>query len=105
MKIKDLLTDESKWTKGAFAIGADGLMVGSASPSAVSWCLMGAVERCYGYDSVSPEAVKIGGRIHDYLRECPRALGDSGNWHMAGWNDAPGRTFADVRRLVTVLDI
>lgn len=47
MTVKDLYTDKSKWTTGARARSAYGCPVGVNSVSAVSWCLSGAIDRCY----------------------------------------------------------
>lgn len=47
MKIKELLSDESKWTQGAHARDKDEIPVNSQSPEAVRWCLVGAWEKCY----------------------------------------------------------
>lgn len=93
MKIKELLTDESKWTKGAFARTIDNAQICSASQLAVCFCLQGAMFRCYTIlDEFRVTRIKI-------LKEL--RSGDS----IASWNDAPERTFAEVKALVEKLDI
>ena len=47
MKVRELLSDKSKWTQGTFARDKDGFEVNSRSRYAVCWCLMGAVNKCY----------------------------------------------------------
>lgn len=87
MKIKDLLTDESKWTKNTFARNEEG------SPTILQqgtcWCLLGGVRFCY-LDGQETET-----KIRDKLNVDSIAL----------WNDAPERTFSDVKKLVEELDI
>lgn len=91
MKVKDLLTDESKWTKGAYARTAEGRMVFYRDIAATRFCLLGAIFRCYG----AIGAGEITERVEKKLSDCS----------THGWNDDPRTTFADVRRLVEKLDI
>jgi hypothetical protein len=54
VKVRELLSDESKWTKGAYARDADGndlYLSGVDSPNASCWCLDGALHRCYKGDA------------------------------------------------------
>lgn len=92
LKIRELLSDESKWTQGHLALRADGLDTAVEVDDAIRFCLYGAVERCYGPFGVL-RSHEIYGRIIDDLRTDP-----------VRWNDAPDRTFADVRALVERLD-
>ena len=50
MKVKDLLTDESKWTKGAYSRDAEGETTDLLDRGAVCWCLRGAIDLCYNGD-------------------------------------------------------
>lgn len=77
MKIRDLLTDPSKWCQGAMARDINGFGCLSDDPVAAKWCLAGAANKvgvCLSLDIIT-------------------------------WNDAPGRTFAEVRELIEKLDI
>jgi len=72
--------DARRWTQGADARAVDGQSVGARNPGACCWCLAGAM-----------------------LASGCRAPGDRrtfddlmGNDCLVEWNDAPGRTFADV---------
>lgn len=47
MKIKELLSSESKWTQGSFAKNTRDENVVAKDPSAVKWCLFGAIDKCY----------------------------------------------------------
>lgn len=94
LKIRELLSDESKWTQGSEAKGVDGFEVSSRGPHAVRFCLIGAMERCYGLLADD-----------EYMHILERIMVDAGSGDIAHWNDAPERTFADVRALVERLDI
>lgn len=96
MKMHELLASPEKWTKGAYAMDASGLHVPERHPDARRWCLLGAANYCYGLASVAVEM-----RIRDAL------LAGSGDkaTGIASWNDAPDRTFDDVRKLLLDLDI
>ena len=91
MKIAELLSDETKWCKGANAKNKDGLAVSIKSPTAVSWCLIGAVRYCYD----PTERWNITRLLYKALRTKP----------IAAWNDDVRRTFKDVEALVLKLKI
>lgn len=80
MKIRELLTDESKWCKGR------------AHDESGAICLLEAIELCYrqeGYTGATANLVR-------------QAIGVQA---ITDWNDAPERTFAEVKALVERLDI
>lgn len=90
MKVRELFTDASKWAKGAEARNSDGLRTQFDSPFAVSWCLGGALAKCYPntYPSLRVEVqMQMGIR------------------HISVWNDADNRTFEEVKELVDRLDL
>lgn len=93
MKVKELLSDESKWTQRTYAKDANGEGVMWCVPEAVCWCLHGAIAKCYRGDFDRYERI-----LGDFRRKV--GLGD-----LWGWNDAPERTFAEVKALVEELDI
>lgn len=92
MKVHQLLSDESRWTGGALARTRAGEAVRAENPEAVSWCLSGALAKCY------PD-----------LKEWGMALGTLaqalGVCCVSAWNDDPARTFEEVRDLVVTLDL
>jgi len=88
MKIKDFLK-ESNWGKGQYARDADGNICAVTDAKAVKFCLIGAAKRC------CPEKMNAIRCLLD------KELGDI----AVSWNDAPGRTFEEVRALVEKLDI
>ncbi len=86
-KVHELLDEPEKWTKGTAARNAAGEVTSCRSPSAVCWCLAGAVFVCYpsrAFDVICQLSKQL---------EC--AIGD--------WNDS--HTFEDVRNLALELDI
>lgn len=92
MKVRELFTDESKWTQGHAARNEKGERVWYKSPEACCWCLVGAINKCY-VPAIRPEIFE---KISDYINS--RA-------GISVWNDAPERTFAEVKALVEKLDI
>ena len=89
MKVRELLSDESKWIRGILARNYAHVECTPKDPNATQWCLAGAVARCYPTEEHEPliERIEI-------------AVG----W-ITFWNDNPNRTFAEVKALVDRLDI
>jgi hypothetical protein len=93
MKVCELLTDKTKWTQFAVARDADGMEVDPDSDKAQSFCLIGAIIKCYSKNSDQD-------MIHKIVR--PHLFDAS---FLSEWNDADPRTFEDVKSLVTMIDI
>ncbi len=93
MKVRDLLCDESKWTRGVNARDAAGEETSALSETAVCWCLNGAIGRCYAGVGVS----EVYERVRLALKEKHRIA------FPHRWNDRT--TFAKVKALVEELDI
>lgn len=91
MKIKELLSDNTKWCKKHCALDINGLPTESSSPEAVCWCLFGAMRKCYGRDD----------KFGEIWVTIESAIGQS----ATHWNDYQNRTFADVKALVERLDV
>ncbi len=98
MKVRDLLTDETKWAKGRSACDKGGETTPYDAPNAVAWCLAGAITRCY---EVGEAWDTLATRAYDVLR----ARGQLPLGGIGEWNDSPARTFTEVRALVEELDI
>lgn len=93
-KVRDeILTDESRWTQGAFARTAQGRVVAPESKKASKWCLVGSMA---SISRVSPETY---GELFARVPVSHQSVGD--------WNDSPTRTFSDVRALLdrTIADL
>lgn len=90
MKLRELLTDESKWTQKAYARDKDGKPTGALSPTAVCWCLDGAIRKC------CPESLE--GRIEIFSK-----LLDKTRMGIIQFNDT--HTFAEIKTILDELDI
>ncbi len=99
MKVKELLTDESKWAKGEWAKDARGCCCSYTSERAVCFCLGGAIARCYG--------IKLGQQIfadQEIYKRVATFL-HLGILTISQWNDDKTRTFDDIKKVVEELDI
>ena len=94
MKVKELLSDESKWTQNAYARNEHENVVGYNDTMAVRWCLIGAINVCY---PTLEEYAQVKQKLNDELRK------RSGSSDAVYFND--GRTFEEVKGLVELLDI
>ena len=94
MKAYELLKNNSAWCQHALAKTKTGKRTSPHSKTATSWCLMGAVEKCYGRAySLHKEAALEAIRNH------------LGIWDCAMWNDEPHRTFKEVRALLKKVNV
>jgi hypothetical protein len=93
MKVKDLLADASKWTRGASARDRSGKQCSIYSPDAVRYCLLGALLAAYDGEQLAAAV--------DAVRQ---AIGDEGQMSIESWNDDHGRTFDEVRRVIELAD-
>jgi hypothetical protein len=95
MRLQDIFTDESRWTKGAAARDINGNIANCLFDDAVSFCIYGALGKSdpdtFGVDS----EIKIRRYLYD--------IGYIGG--IAMFNDDPNTTFEDIRKMVETLDI
>jgi hypothetical protein len=96
MKIKDLLSDKSKWTQGSYARDAEGRACDVDSPCADKFCLTGAAVRVY-------DGPAVWGALRAIARAIP--LDYHGGMEIEHWNDRQDRTFYDVRQVLEKADI
>ena len=92
VKVHELLSSPDSWTKYVMARNNDYYTVQPNSTEAVRWCILGAIYHCYG------------GRTNDAgilaVIKISQTVGV-----ISTWNDAPDRTYEDVRDLCLKLDI
>lgn len=97
MKIKEFYTDKSKWVQRLFHHRSG------------ACCLVGAMQKCYPVDPVNPGSVGKRLEVESKLRVGIVARTKNGKDYLVGslthWNDAPERTFEDVKALVEELDV
>ena len=89
MKVRELLSNATRWTKGTYAKNHLGNNVLYTDEKACQWCLSGAIQKCYpnNYGTITKKVeAQIGSDI-------------------LNWNDKPQRFFQEVQSLVEVLDI
>ena len=81
-KAANLIEPEGKWTQGDLAVDANGDETWTADPNSVCFCAEGAIMH-----------VSFGQPREPIFREFRHALGVD---RIYEWNDAPGRTQAEV---------
>jgi len=87
-----LFSDESKWARGNYARDAKGRPAFIGGAEAVAWCLVGGCIRItrLAADKVSPLETAL----------C-RTLDGRDYGSLAPFNDDDGRTFADIKNLIS----
>jgi hypothetical protein len=128
MKVKDILSDPSQWTKCTMARNEDGRPCDPLDERAVQFCLRGAIIRSYpnweerkrAYDAVlrliqtdwPNDSIEYWYCLAGALEECyggddlRAAVGAvlaqiPGHYSdIESWNDEPGRTFEEVRQVI-----
>lgn len=93
MKVQDILTDKSKWTKGWNAKTRKGNETDIEKRSAVCFCLYGAIWRAKHLDDEY--------NVNRALEKVRWKIGND----IFSWNDDKYRTFKQVRALIVELDI
>jgi hypothetical protein len=93
MKIRELLTDESKWCKNVTARDINGNPINGDSEDAACWCLGEAFDVCYK------------GQEQSVVTEAWYRIYAATGIPFCRWNDAPERTFKEVKELVDRLDV
>lgn len=89
MTVRELLSEEKKWTKGNYAKDDNGFALNYhelRSSRAVCWCLSDAIDYCYDLISEQDEA----------RNKIAELIGDN----ITGFNDNEKTTFADIRRVI-----
>ena len=96
MKVYELLSDESKWTKGARARNRYGGELDFGEKGAKCWCLSGAICTCY--PSLSKRKIILN-KVYEVLYSSGKIMS------ITMFNDDPNTTFENVRSLCLQLDI
>lgn len=102
MKVWQLLSSRKRWTRGAFATDEFGNPTPIADPTATSWCLAGAIRKCYDRGPIrTEEYYGVNALVQKAIKKVSR--GRFGT--VCGWNDSSRRTFDQVKALVKKLDV
>lgn len=83
------ILNEETWTQGYYARDKDGCITGYDSSKACKFCLLGAALKTLG---PGQEFRKLYGTL--------RAAIGNPELDVHDWNDAPGRTFEEVRSVI-----
>ncbi len=98
-KIHEQITPET-WGKGASVMYSNGMpCYNDTDPNAARWCALGWARKVYADDGTN-KLNSIYNKMDTYL-ESKTYPGD----YVSRWNDAPERTFEEVKEMFTVLDI
>ncbi len=92
MTARELLTDPTRWCKGAGARDASGKGCSIHSEDAVSFCLVGALVKIYGVDEAY---MKVGVKLLPYIQ----------HRRMSDFNDDPDTSHADVLRALELAGV
>jgi hypothetical protein len=96
VKIREVLSDKSKWCQGNAALTPEGKSVEPSDPKASKWCFFGAALKCYGkHDQLVWNDTLD--KIHDYIRK--HYNGTS----MIVFNDS--HTYEEVKAISETLDV
>lgn len=98
--LQELYTNALRWCQGSNGRDAYNNDVSEFAPEAARWCLGGALNVVYGPlgNETRAEAVR---KLLDVLnKDHKSAVDDNIHDGVVTWNDAEGRTFKDVRKLV-----
>lgn len=117
MKAWELLSDESKWTKGYNARDKDGKVVAISDKAATCWCTIGSIFKAYNEVDELSYREKFGPfwhRICERIKDFPDVKDRGHNYPcngptdvniIIGWNDAKERTYEEVYSVLKELDI
>ncbi len=104
MKIKELFSDEGKWTQGAAARRPDNTMCDAVDTDAARWCLAGASVKCYGDGQEHRDTLS---KIRAYLNKPDKSgiLASIGGqaWHVRLEDIICKKTDMKTTELMTVL--
>ena len=99
MKVKELLSDESKWTKGVLARNVNGYICSPTSSEAKCFCLLGAIDHCYADNKVAIDhsITKLKKAIYSHVRPMVSMT-------ISTFNDYHA-SFEDIKKVLEIADI
>ena len=108
--VLELLSVESRWTKGAYAKNNNSAPVPIYDTSAVCYCLLGAINRIYGDSqlylwALSGEEEKAINQLSNAIGNFPNNPDSSKSSHITKFNDNDGTTHEDVIRVLEKAEI
>jgi hypothetical protein len=108
LTVEELFVNKSRWCQGSDGKNAQNHVVQATDPTAVRWCLGGAMRLVYGHDANLFD--KMCRLVTDWLASPGNDPGRNPDYEeddisLSGWNDEPDRKFTDIRKLVTTLKV
>ena len=92
-RARELLADPEHWIQGAYAVDRDSVPQAADGPTAVRWCIVGALRKIGGLPD--PE------EREDQVVVCQRWLSrHAGNVSISNWQDMPGRQHAELLQVM-----
>lgn len=106
MKVKEILSSESKWCKDVAAIDINDVQTDALSPQAVRWCLLGAcvLSASKEHPRNLHEAAKVTDNKKLTLMMAVKNLYPQFNG-ISIFNDNPGTSFEDVKKVLELADV
>ncbi len=98
MLVKDLLNSPNRWTKGVYARDCDGNGIASNNRNAVCWCLAGAINYCYEFESKKTKT-----KVAEAIKGCSLLDHFGIEEIIVQYNDS--HEFEDIRKLLESLEI
>lgn len=95
MKVKELLSDPTKWCQGDLAQNKNNKRTEPDTNKALKWSLLGAIYKCYGN----------GSRCRSLMTKVEHHLQLEDFKGIQRWNDVKDRRFEEVMALVNNLDL
>lgn len=109
MTVQELLSSKEKWTQGDTARTKEGYATGVSRADAVSWCLTGAVLKCYPTKSEQLEAEKklqrAIYRISGVHSSVTSSVDKQNELVIIEFNDDPFRTFEEIQEVVKLAGV
>ncbi len=96
MKMKELLADPKKWTKGSYARNEFGDPCKILSTEATCFCLYGALTRCY---PAGEQHVSAANKLEDAMRKL------NGHTMIVKFNDSPDTTHEMLMQVLEEADV
>jgi hypothetical protein len=105
MKLKDLLTDETKWCRGTHAVNERNEPTDPCNDYATRWCLVGALRKIYGIDTKEFFEAKL--KLEEAVRRDSRDLSLIGPRCISipHFNDYVAMTFPRIKKLIDSIDV
>lgn len=101
MKLGEVLSDESRWTKGHYAVTEGKDVIACTAPEAAQYCLVGAIRKAAGDDWEA--RIKLAHAKASALGFIPKESTEPFG-SLICFNDNPGTTWEQVKQVIELTD-